>query len=55
MIFFSTDRVLIQRLILEYYDPDIEYITGYQYKVADAISILILNRNQETAQDYTYK
>ena len=52
---FNTDRVLIWRLILEDYGPDIEYIKGEKNIVADALSILLLNRNQENTQKSTYK
>ena len=41
----STDRVLILRLILEEYGPDIEYIKGDINTLADSISGLTLNGN----------
>ena len=44
--FFNTDRVLIWRLILEDYGPDIEYIKGEKNPVAEKLSRMPLNRNQ---------
>ena len=35
--------------------PDIEYIKGAKNIVADSLSRFTINRNQETAQDSTYK
>ena len=52
---FNTDRVLGLRLILEEYVPDIEYIKGLNNIVADGLSIITLNCNQETTQKSTYK
>ena len=52
---FNTDRVLGLRLILEEYVPDIEYIKGLKNIVADGLSIIPLNYNQETTQKSTYK
>ena len=45
---FNTDRVLIWRLILEEYGPDIEYIKVEKNIVADGLSRITLNGNQET-------
>ena len=42
----NTDRVLIRRLILEEYGPDIEYIKGEKNIVIDTLSISPLNGNQ---------
>ena len=55
MYFFNTDRVLICRLILEEYGPDIEYIQGNTNIVADAIYRFTTNGNQETTHEYTNK
>ena len=44
----NTDRVLRWRLILEEYGPYIEYIKGEKNIVADALSRIPLNGNQET-------
>ena len=52
---FNTDRVLIWRLILKEYGPDIEYIIGEKNIVADALSRSTLNGSQETIQNSTYK
>ena len=46
--FFNTDRVLRWILIIEEYGPDIEYIKGEKNIVADWISRILLNGNQET-------
>ena len=51
---FNTDRVLLRRLILEEYSPDIEYIQGEKNMAADALSRLPSNVNQETAHETTY-
>ena len=51
----NTNRVLICRLILENYGPDIEYIKGDKYILVDALSRLPRNGNQETTQKYTYQ
>ena len=53
--FLNTDRVLRWRLILEEYAPEIEYIQCDKNKVADAISRLAINGNQQTTQAYTHK
>ena len=50
---FNTNRVLIWRLILEEYGPDIEYIKGEKNIVADALSRFTLIGNQETTQKFT--
>ena len=42
---FNINRVLIWRLILEDYGPDIEYIKGEKNIVADALSRITLNGN----------
>ena len=47
--------MLIWRLILEQYVPDIEYIKGDKNIAAHALSILTMNGNQETTQYSTYK
>ena len=52
---FNTDRVLIWRLILEEYDPDIEYTKGDKNTISDALSRLALNGNEETTQKSTYQ
>ena len=52
---FNTDIVLIWRLIIEEYDPDIEYIQGDKNIVVGALSIFPINRDQETTQEFTYK
>ena len=52
---FNTDRVLIWRLILKEYSPDIEYTKGEKNIVADALSGLTLNGSQETTHNSTYK
>ena len=51
----NTGRVLIWRLIIEDYGTDIEYIQVDKNIVADALSILCINRNQETTQESTHK
>ena len=48
--FFNTNRVLIWRLILEEYGPDIEYIQGDKNTVVYVLSIFLMNVNQETTQ-----
>ena len=50
---FNTDRVLRWRLILEEYGPDIEYIPGEKKIVADVLSRLSKNGNQETTHETT--
>ena len=52
---FNTDRVLRWRLILEEYGPDIEYNKGEKNVVADALSMLPFNDNEETTQKSTYQ
>ena len=52
---FNTYRVLRWRLILEEYSPEIEYIKGEKNIVADPLSRLPLNGNQETTKKSTYK
>ena len=52
---FYTDRVLIWRLILEEYVPDIEYIKGENNTVADGLSGIPLNGNQENKYKSTYQ
>ena len=52
---FNTDRVLIWRLMLKEYVPDIEYIKGEKDIVADALSRLPLNVNQDTTHNSTYQ
>ena len=51
---FNTDRIFIWRLILEDFDPKIEYIKGEKNIALDALSISTLNGNQETTQVLTY-
>ena len=53
--FLNTDRVLIWRLILEEYGPDIEYIKGENNIVADRLSRTPLNGNEENTQKSTYQ
>ena len=53
--FFNTDKVLIWRLILQEYGPDIEYIKGEKNIVAERLSRIPLNGNQETTQKSTYQ
>ena len=43
------------RLTQTQYGPDIEYIKGENNIVANAISRIPLNRNQETTQNSTYQ
>ena len=52
---FNTDIALIWILILEEYGPDIEYIKGENNIVADGLSIIPLNGNEETTQKSTYQ
>ena len=42
-------------LILEEYGPDIKYIKGEKNILADALSILALNGNQQTTQESNYQ
>ena len=53
--FFNINRVLIWRLILEEYVPDIEYIKGKKNIVSDRISSIPLNGNQKTTQKSSYQ
>ena len=53
--FSTTDRVLRWRLILEEYGPYVEYIKGEKNIVADGISRILLNINQQTTQNSTYQ
>ena len=41
--------------LLEEYGPDITFIRGKKNIVADTLSILSLNSNEETTQNPTYK
>ena len=52
---FNTNILLRWRLILEQYVPYIEYIKGEKNIVADALSMIPLNGNQETTQKSTYQ
>ena len=52
---FNIDRVLIWRLIIEEFGTDIEYIKGEKNIVADALSRIPLNGNQDTAQKSMYQ
>ena len=52
---YNTDRVLIQRLTLEEYGTDIEYIKGEKNIVAEELSILPIIRNQETTQESNHR
>ena len=52
---FDTDIVLRWRLILEDYGPDIEYIKVEKNIVADGLSRITLNGNQETTHKSTYQ
>ena len=45
--------MLLWRLIHEEYGPDIEYIQSDKNIVADALSILTINGNQDTTQEST--
>ena len=49
-ITFNTNIVLRWRLILEYYGLDIECIKCEKYIVADTLSRLTLNENQDTTK-----
>ena len=51
----NTNIVLIWRLILEEYGPDIEYVKGAKNVVIYSLSRIPLNGNQETTQNFTYK
>ena len=51
----NTDIVLRSRLILEEYGPDIKYIKSEKIIVADRLSRLPLNGNQETTQKSNYQ
>ena len=52
---FNTDILLRQRLILEEYGSDIEYIKGDKDIVAYALSIFTFNGNQQTTEKSNYK
>ena len=52
---FNTNRVLIWRLILEEYGPDIEYIKGEKNIFVESLSMMTLNVNQGTTQNSTYQ
>ena len=43
------------RLILEEYGPYIKYIQGGKHILSDALSTFLINRNQDTTHDSTYK
>ena len=51
---FSTDCILVWRIIQEEYSPYIVYITDNKNMVADALSHLPINKNQETTHESTY-
>ena len=51
---FDTDRILLWRVILEEYIPEIEYIQGNKNIVADALSRLPINGSQMTTHEKTY-
>ena len=53
--FFNTDRILWYIIIVEIYSPEIEYIPAKKNIVADALSKLSNNGNQETTHESTYK
>ena len=52
---FNNDRVLIWRLMIKQYGPDIEYIKGEKNIVAYTLSRLPLNGNQETTYKSNYR
>ena len=52
---FNSDKLLRWKLILEECGSDIEYIKGDKKMVADSLSGLTFNGNQETTQKYTYQ
>ena len=52
---FNTDRVLIWRLILEDYGPNIEYIKGEKNIVADALSRMPSNGNEDITENSIYQ
>ena len=52
---FNTNIVLIWRLILKEYGPNIKYIRGDKNIVSYALSRLTLNSNQETTKNSTYQ
>ena len=47
--------MLIWRLILEEYGPDIEYIQDDKNILADTLSRFPINANQENTHEFTYK
>ena len=52
---FYSNKVLRQRLILEEWGRDIEYIQGSKNIAAKTLSRFTINCNQETTQKSTYK
>ena len=52
---FNTDRLLRWMIIIEEYDPFIEYIQGSKNIVAAELSIFTINGNHETTHESTYK
>ena len=52
---FNTDIVLIWRLILKEYGPDIEYINGERNILIDRLSRIPLFWNQGTTHKSTYQ
>ena len=55
--FFNTERVIRWRLILEDFGPELKYIKGENNVVADALSHLENNPNQEilnSSENYGY-
>ena len=52
---FNTNRVLIWRLKLKNYGPNIENIEGNKNTVSDTSSRFPINWNQETIHESTYK
>ena len=51
---FNTNRLLIWRLILKDYGPDIEYIKGEKKILAYTLSRSPLNRDHDTTKKSTY-
>ena len=52
---FNTNIVLLWRLTIEEYGPDIEYIKSEKYIVEYKLSRLPLNGNENTTHKFTYK